>query len=135
MIRISVDEAAAYDMLAILSIKIVVNGGNDVMPSRVVEERLTSEAVASLGESLHGEIMSSPEYKRLLRANLAVFDRIDLIKTRGEQLGDATYIDQQNYQRYLCKKALQERFFPQSSITEQKLGYTTTISLDSSPKS
>jgi hypothetical protein len=34
--------------------------------------------------------------------------------------------DRLNYRRFECKKALQAKFFPQSILTEVKLGYEKT---------
>lgn len=119
MIQISVDEAVAFDMLAILSIK----SRKNPIPSLFANElALSAEIEHQLGDR-YMAVMESSEYDRLYQTNLRVFDRIDLLKSRGEQPGDATFIDQENYQRWLCKRDLQRQFFPGSPFTEQKLGY------------
>ena len=117
MIKISVDEATAYDMLSILALKIL-NGSKEAERPHLW---LSVELEQQIGHR-HYQIVSSPEYEALFQANERVFERINAIKVL-EEAGDATYIDQQNYQRYLCKKRLQKSFFSESKLTEVKLGY------------
>ena len=123
MIKISVDEARAYDEWVILQLKIVTNEGTSPVDLYFAEERLLKEIKEQVGVERHNTIQKSREFLRLLGANSMVFDRIRTMKADGERPGDATYIDQHNYQRYLYKKALQEKFFPNSKLTEVKLGY------------
>lgn len=138
MISISVDEAFAYDLLAILMIKgeKCQNRSPEVNNARwrlegELEHQGEDDESARAGILQHSQVLRSPQFAALRQANLTVFNRIDAIKARGEQPGDATFVDQHNYQRFLCKRDLQERFFPASPLTEQKLGYDQPeISLD-----
>lgn len=118
MIQVSVDEAAAYDMLAILDVK-WLHVQDEALDA--VVDKLTAEIELAIGESRHWEICQSPEYWNLFAANRAVFEAIDAMQIH-ETPGDATKIDRLNHERYLCKRALQERFFP-TKLTERKIGY------------
>lgn len=118
MINILVDEACAYDMLSILTIK-------------YREKKLDSQACDNfclLNNAIwnqipyHDKVRSSVQYKELFSVNEQLFALIDEYKIRGETLGDAGKIDNLNYRRYLAKNALQSAFFS-SPISEQKLGY------------
>ncbi len=127
MIKITVDEAYAYDMLSVLHVKCAKqpNDGKAKANWRRLSVEIGGEISDEHGNSLlHSSILGSPEYGRLYDVNLAIFERIDLMKTpRSEQPGDAEFIDTQNHNRYLAKQALQTRFFPSSAVTEQKFGY------------
>lgn len=118
MIKISVDEGVAFDMLSILQVKSTHNEG-----ARKAFRRLREELEVELIESLYNEIVASPIYLDLYSTNLDLFRLIDDLKLRGEQVGDATKVDSLNYSRYKLKTQLQARFFPDKPITEVKLGY------------
>lgn len=121
MIKISVDEAYAYDMLAILEIK--YKKMNLSLESLNNHYELQETLRKEVGAQRHSEIVLSKEFQRLYDANLKIFERIDEIKEREIHSSDATYIDNMNYERYLAKKTLQEKFFPTQKLTEQKIGY------------
>lgn len=121
MIKISVDEAAAFDMLSILAVK------DSLFPN--LEKISTNLAIMSQeiinelqGDIIFNEIISSKEYGFLYLTNLELFKLIDRIKIRGEMLGDAIAIDSLNYNRYKAKRDLQVKFFSKS-LTETKIGY------------
>lgn len=120
IIQIPLHAAYAYDMLAILFIK--ANKDYNETNNRNAEN-LSGCIGRQVGKELHQTIVRSGEFLELYYANLSVFERIDDIKRRAEQLGDATYIDQKNYQRFLAKKNLQEKYFPEQLMTEIKIGY------------
>ena len=115
--------AYVFDMLAIFGIKMVKTSGELYIQSSKNYSDLKAYLCERLGNEEYSQIVRSDAYAKLYQANIEVFNRIDEIKVRGEQLGDATYIDQKNYDRYLAKKALQEKFFPDSVFNEQKIGY------------
>ena len=117
MIKLTIDEAAAYDILSIMAIKA---GVDKTLLWQLV--RIADEIVEQVTFEKHEAIVTSPEYLTLRAANQRVFDLIDGIKTRGEQLGDAKAIDDANYARFLAKKALQAKWFD-NPLTERKLGY------------
>lgn len=116
------DASFVYDMLAIATIKAVhnpldLNAGLNIA-------RLVGEIEPQVGKEKHFEVIGSPEYAELYRVNEEMYVRIDELKKRGEQLGDAKYIDDRVYLRWLAKKNLQERLFG-AGVVEQKFGYTS----------
>ncbi len=122
MIQASFSEAYLYDVLAIYSIKYHYCEPKDKIDAIDNRNLLIDELTAQLGFK-HDCIISSDEYMNLYDANLKVFDLINKYKQRGEILGDAKAIDMANYNRFLAKKALQEKFFPSEKLKEQKIGY------------
>ena len=118
MIKISVDEAGAYDLLAILSIKCAKTTDG---PASKAWSRLSRELIEQLG-SKHFEVTHSNEYLNMFEANNRVFNLINELKSASPNM-PASIVDEANYCRYLCKQALQARFFPDSQLTEIKLGY------------
>ncbi len=120
MIKINVDEAAAYDMLAIQSIKNEHNGRLSMM--EIEEHTVFSYQIGrEVGQELHVVILASSEYEALRLANQRVFEAVDIVKL--PYTFDARWIDGLNYQRYVAKQALQKRWFPDKPLTERKLGY------------
>lgn len=113
--------AYVYDMLAILLLK--VDKTDASLKAVTNHHELNTYLISAIGGVTHVNVLYSPEFQSLYFANLAVFDRIDLIKTRPATGEDAIYIDQQNYARYQAKLALQKRFFPDCPFAEQKIGY------------
>jgi hypothetical protein len=85
--------------------------------------RLETRIGQQVGWDLHCQISQSAEYAELYETNLALFNHIDAMKTREEQLGDGQKVDQFNYRRYQLKQQVQKRFFPDTPQTEQKIGY------------
>jgi hypothetical protein len=65
------------------------------------------------------EVMNSQEFEELRKANGEVFLGVDLAK---EDKIRASTLDALNYERYLCKKKIQEKFF-NGEISEKKIGY------------
>lgn len=111
MINLSVDEAYAFDYLAILEIK------KDLNPSTQNSWLLCTNFLKDqLGDLLETIILSS-EYQNLLSINQDVFNAVD--SARYGQIS-AKEVDNKNMQRYYAKKALQEKFFPTKLLTEYK---------------
>ena len=106
MINIKVSEAYAFDYLAILQIKCEIdpkkNFGN----------------FAACVTNMIDEI--DVEYKKLYEVNKKTFEAVDDAKEDGVK---ASYVDKCNYERYLAKIALQEKFFPEEDLKENKIGY------------
>ncbi len=114
MIQISVDEAFAYDLLSILSVK------SEAKPEvRPDWDRLAAEIARQVPQ--HSRIMVEG-YPMLWAVNSAVFHRIDDLKKSDDPI-DAREIDALNYRRFEIKQMLQKEFFPDSPLTEQKVGY------------
>jgi hypothetical protein len=86
-------------------------------------DEMSTYLLDALGGKLYCAVLYSQEYRNLYNANLRVYERIDEIKLRPATGDDCTYIDQNNHQRWQAKVALQQRFFPDSPFTEQKIGY------------
>jgi len=119
-IKISVDPSYAYDMLSIMLIKTYKSTSEQNTKNYL---QLEWELTDQLGQELHAKICSSPEYVKLYSTNLALFTFIDEIKQRDAQKEDALKVDSYNFNRFLYKKELQAKFFPDSSLSEQKVGY------------
>ena len=111
MIKISLDEAYAFDYLSILSIKEDQGVVDSLTPNLC-----KGEIMEGIGVSKYASIINSPEYKILYEANLKTFAAVDKAK---EDKVTASYVDNCNYERYLAKRALQKKFF-EASLSERK---------------
>ena len=112
MILIPVDQSYAFDYLAILDLKKLQN-----LTSHYVVNEFKSVLSLQLGESKICLILESKEYKDLHDANLKTFiavDKAKINKCKAKEVQDA------NYERYLAKQALQNKFFPDTQLTEIK---------------
>jgi hypothetical protein len=114
MIKLTVDEAYAFDYYSILSLK----NSNGFIPLEVLQTA-KKDLDESLGKDLVNEILNSQEYISLLDANKLTFDAVDKAK---EDLVKASYVDKCNYERMLAKKSLQNKFFT-TDLSETKIGY------------
>lgn len=122
MINIPVDEARAFDELIIHTLKLMHGKYTDVT-LYAAANALNAAIARGVGVNLFNTVYGSAEYENLFRLNSQVFDAINRLKTDGEWPGAALEIDGLNYQRYLAKQALQKRFFPETPLTERKMGY------------
>jgi hypothetical protein len=120
MIKISIDESSAFDILSIYQLKI---SNSETEEKRMLNESnftdLYTELSRQLSTDLLTSILTSDEYKNLLAANLETFLVVDKAKT-DEVL--ASEVDKKNYKRFICKKNLQVRFF-KNDLSETKTGY------------
>lgn len=114
MIKITVDEAYAFDYYSILEIK--KENKSDV--SKLVKI-IEKDLIDSIGYEKFTLIKNSYEYKNLYLSNKETFEAVDKAKNDGVK---ASYVDKCNYQRMICKKELQKKFFSED-LTEQKVGY------------
>jgi hypothetical protein len=108
MIKVSLDEAYVFDMLAILDVKKQLFSSeklDSVMSARAI---MVDEICNQIGDDRFDEIISSEEYLNLIKANNLVFNLVDQTKTEG---GLAKQVDDANYNRYLKKQNLQNKFF------------------------
>lgn len=112
MINILVDEAYAFDYLAVLEIK------KDLSQSAHKAWVMCKEYMMKQFDILIWEsIILSKEYKNLIDINKEVFIAVDAARYGNIS---AKEVDTKNMQRYHAKKALQEKFFPSDPLTEYK---------------
>ena len=117
MINLRVSEAYAFDYLAILQIKCEMDPKKNFGNLAAWVTNMIDEIDDNV---LWRSIMESVEYKKLYEVNKKTFEAVDDAKEDGVK---ASYVDKCNYERYLAKVALQERFFPEEDMKENKLGY------------
>lgn len=108
MIKISLDEAYVFDILSIHQVKINNFHGEKLQITLSAMSDLVEEIIEQIGKSKYNEIVLSTEYNELIIANQKVFNYVDLVK---QDNGLAKETDDANYERYLKKAALQEKFF------------------------
>ena len=118
MINVPVDEAYAFDMLAIVLVKIEQVEVCDDRTFKYYHD-LAGAIIKQLGASKYQEIIDSEENEALVDANYKVFKAVDLAK---ENKISAKEVDDLNYLRYICKGALQKKFFG-TELNEKKVNY------------
>lgn len=116
MLKISLDEAYVFDMLAVFDIKIKNLNGEKLAKTLDKMSDMIEEIVDQIGQDKYNQIVSSAEYKKMIDANHEVFDLIDQSKFDD---GLAKVTDNANYERHIAKMALQNRFF-ETELTEVK---------------
>jgi hypothetical protein len=114
---IQVDPGYLFDFLSIYDVKfckfsLTVNEDNFMNTAKHI--------IAQIGYELYSQILKSQEYAQLYDINFKLFELVDLAKTDKVK---ASEVDAGVWKRYLAKKALQEKFFPDSAVQEQKFGY------------
>jgi len=112
MINLPVDEAYAYDVLAICQIKY-----NKKLPNSDKNYYLIFNELKKQLDKLHDEIIHSQEYINLINANEETFHAVQ--KARYGTIS-AKEVDDLNMKRYTYKVELQNKFFPNSEILEKK---------------
>lgn len=112
MIPLMLDESVSFDMLAILMVK-VMHG----LPAGDEYQATDAQIRQALGDDLVWLILDSDEYANLLHANKCVFECVEKARNNGIT---AKEVDSANQRRYLAKKALQSRFWPESPLRETK---------------
>lgn len=123
MIKISVDEAYAFDMLAILDVKLSFAQEDEAkLKLKHSFSLLEEEIKKKVGVYLYNKIINSEEFNDLINANLQIFVAIDMLNNNLGEV-EASYVNDLNYQRYKVKSKLQSNFFPQINQTELKQGY------------
>jgi hypothetical protein len=121
------DAAVAFDMLSILAVKHAQTTGSAPATANLAafSVPLSGQLGEQYGQPLFCAITGSLEYAALYSTNLALFNLIDWMK-RPDRTPDECHdrrVDTLNYQRWQHKRALQQRFFPDQPLSEQKLGY------------
>lgn len=114
MISIFVDEAYAFDMLAILLLKI-----NKSPSDKETYNKFKSNIESQIGISQTCAILNSREYQLLVDANQEVFNLVDVVDSEREDIS-ALVVHKANTKRYLAKRKLQENFFS-GKLTESKI--------------
>ena len=118
MIDLQVSEGYAFDYFAIMQVKAQKTESEiNIRNYHLCFNNLRAE----VGPKLFDLIVSSQEYKDLVNVNAKTFDAVDKAKT--DEI-PASLVDRLNYERYLKKCALQEKFFD-SKMDEQKIGYNS----------
>jgi hypothetical protein len=123
MIKVSLDEAYVFDMLAILDVKKQLFSSeklDSVLSARAI---MVDEICNQIGNDKFHEIISSDEYSNLIEANNFVFNLVDQTKAEG---GLAKQVDDANYNRYLKKQNLQNKFFTTKMKEVKDEKYTST---------
>ncbi len=84
---------------------------------------LFEHILSYISQEKYHEVMASMEYRQMVKVNCKLYDYVDAVKL-NPCLGKE--IDIEVYNRFLAKKTLQEKFFPEFVIKEQKIGYGDT---------
>lgn len=119
MIRITVDEGYAFDFHSIAAVKAAQV---DNAQNAANLQRIEHDLVEQIGDAHHRAILVSEEYANLYAVNLRLYNLVDAAK---KDLVKASEVDRGVYDRWLAKKVLQEKFFPEIPLQEQKIGYVT----------
>jgi len=114
MVNLLVDEAFAFDYIAILKLK----ADKGYIKKEEIDQNF-NHLKEQLGEDLFNIIIDSEEFKKLYDANSVTFDAVDAAK---EDKLLASEVDKTNYFRMLAKKELQNNFF-NTELQEVKIGY------------
>ena len=116
MIKISLDEAYVFDYLSILEVKI--SQATDIKKSELSRAfaETKHEVIKSIGSNLYDTIVNSYEYNQLIDCNKKIFLLVD----RANECELSKLTADSNYERYLLKTKLQEKFF-QKKLLETKL--------------
>lgn len=115
-IPIPMDEAEAFDRLAILFVKTAQTGKKQPGMGE-----LSRTIIKRIGKPLYRKIMDSIEVERLVKANSEVFQLLDKIRgAPGNSM--AHLIDNANMERYAAKRDIQRKFFS-GELKERKYGH------------
>jgi hypothetical protein len=124
MIKVTIDEASAFDMLSILEIKLMGEYKIDNAKKKKLNENyelLKGELIEEIGEDKFNEILDSEEYRLLLASNNIVFKMIDKVKeSKARETQTSKIVQSMNDDRFRWKGNLQNAFF-NNKLIEQKL--------------
>lgn len=122
MLKISLDEAYVFDLLSIYEVKYENSMGDkkDILKNSIV--KLSNEIIEQIGEFLFYEIIKSEEYENLKSSNKLVFTLVE----RANETKLSKLTAESNYQRYVHKTNLQNKFFI-DKLTEIKLNDDSNI--------
>ena len=116
MLKISLDEAYVFDLLAINEVKMANSTGDKRQSLINSYSKLADEIQSQIGKELFDQIVKSVQYLELKIANEKVFKLVD--RASEEELANITY--QANHERYIKKTDLQSKFFSEK-LTEVKV--------------
>jgi len=116
MIKVSLDEASTFDILSILLIKTHKSPDSQHVKNYI---NFVADIKDEIGLEKLYQVMNSAEFTNLRAANELVFLKVDLAK---KDLVSASELDAANYQRFIAKEKLQNKFFA-SPLSERKIGY------------
>ena len=121
---ITVDAGYMFDFLSIYDVKLLKIGSGENNQNLKNFNNTESDIVIQIGEDLYSKIIKSQEYQNLYYINRKLFDLVDLAK---DDKVKASEVDAYVYKRFLAKKALRLKFFPESEEVEQKSGYEKKV--------
>lgn len=107
MIKITLDEAYVFDLLAIYEVKMEKCEGEKLNKTIQSYTTLANEIKEQIGKDLYFEIIDSDTYQDLKAINKAVFELVD--RASETQLSQDTA--SANYKRYILKHRIQSEFF------------------------
>lgn len=109
-VLLEVDEAFAFDYLAILMVKL--DHGLDVQTEVWGVEAMLARQLKDTSA-----ILASGAFKKLLKANHDTFEAIE--KAHRDEI-KASNVQLVNHERFEAKQALQRRFWPKEKLRERK---------------
>lgn len=113
MIKLQVDEAYAFDYLAILYIKKDYSD-NNYRIWKECERFLQTQYDSSEWD----RILNSEQFQKLIDVNRELFHAVEAAKQNKISAKD---LDDQNMQRFYSKQVFQNVLFPNKPITETKI--------------
>jgi regulation of enolase protein 1 (concanavalin A-like superfamily) len=116
MLKISLDESYVFDLLSIYEVKLENSTGIVNKKLNTSYQLLSDEIINQIGIDKFNQIKTSIEYEMLRNTNALVFELVD----RAHESELSTITAKANYDRYLKKIAIQEKFF-ETEYTEIKL--------------
>lgn len=114
---LEVDAGYYVDYLTILGVKVDRTENKDVLTQY---DRCQQKLIEQIGYKKFVEIFKSKEYEDLYDVNDQLYQMVDLAK---ENKVTAKQVDDLVIERWRKKKALQEKFYPESEYSEIKVGY------------
>ena len=113
MIKIEVDEAYAFDMLAIALVKL-----EEIANDTEYFDKLYDNIRSEVGADLFHKVYLSNEFDDLYNANRKVFDYVEILNNGFTNI-TALEVHLANMDRFKYKKELQNKFFG-TKLLEQK---------------
>ncbi len=115
MLKVSLDEGYAFDILSIYYVKALYA---DTPERRLISMKalktMRAELEMQIGTEKLESILDSFYFKDLIDANKDTFNLVEEVRKSEEGL--AKKLDTSNLRRYYCKVRLQEHFFESSPV-------------------
>ena len=111
------DAAYCFDFLSILDVKRIKNSDYDNHTNYITQIQLLEDFI---GAGKLREILNSSEYNELYLVNLKLYELVDL-SSRDEIR--ASQVNAANHRRFLAKREIQKRFFPEECQIEKKANH------------